>query len=555
MAKKPSKKEPAKSKVPIRGNGRGQIPKRPIHQPPTESECERILMAAKVFEEAIEDHIQNHPNIEIETLLWVLEFSFKQLRHYLEVEKIKGVSWKSPSVGFNWPIQWDWDGWTEFGAAPDVYCEPFTAENTRTDKQLKSVVAKAMTTLITMTSLHHFTNFVGLEKTGSSYTPIISPDVTKKLARIRSLHARQERFEALYQPFSLGCSLVELDEAELNGESPISKTKGRKPLRREGNVPLPPIEILVDHDGMKMKILLYLQIHPFVVDAPKRSAYFPITVGFFILPDSDGEDFLRALEDPRLNPSTWSSKSRNEFWRVLFKCVTDLQNEYAIGTKDEMKEAFVEVTAKLKIKLLPGESNPTARVMQEIAKSFAETGEVIQAEVQECNRALSPIHTDREELARLLERVENETDNNKKGEALEELASRLFGSVKGFQVSRRQRTDTEEIDLLIINSSEESRWKNESPVILVECKNWSSKCGKNELVQFRAKVENRRGKCRLGFLVSWNGFASTVSDEQKRSSREDTVIALITGEDVRKAVQSGQFLYILQESWNAAVLQ
>lgn len=147
-----------------------------------------------------------------------------------------------------------------------------------------------------------------------------------------------------------------------------------------------------------------------------------------------------------------------------------------------------------------------------------------------------------EPLDRLVEEVETATSTDDKGRSLEELASRLLEQVPGFSVTGRIRTSTEEIDVSVLNDSTDPRLRRESALILVECKNWSSKCGKNEFVVFREKLENRNRRCSLGFLISWNGFATTVTKEMLRGSREETLIVPITGDDIRDATRSGTSL-------------
>jgi hypothetical protein len=85
------------------------------------------------------------------------------------------------------------------------------------------------------------------------------------------------------------------------------------------------------------------------------------------------------------------------------------------------------------------------------------------------------------------------------------------------------RTETEEIDISVVNDSAEPRLRGEGALILAECKNWTRKCGKNEFVVFHAKLENRSQRCTLGFLISWNGFKETVTKEMLRGSRDGKV--------------------------------
>ena len=153
----------------------------------------------------------------------------------------------------------------------------------------------------------------------------------------------------------------------------------------------------------------------------------------------------------------------------------------------------------------------------------------------------------------LLDAVSIASNSDEKGRALEELCARLFAAVPGFLVQQRIRTHTEEIDISVINGSSEPRLSREGAVILVECKNWSGRCGKNEFVILQEKMRNRSRRCSLGFLVSWNGFAETVTKEMLRGSREELLIVPVDGADLRKAVLDGDFPSTLSRLWDAAV--
>lgn len=153
----------------------------------------------------------------------------------------------------------------------------------------------------------------------------------------------------------------------------------------------------------------------------------------------------------------------------------------------------------------------------------------------------------------LVDAVDGATSADEKGRALEELCARLFSSVPGFVVKQRIRTETEEIDISVVNGSTEPRLARERAVILVECKNWSGRCGKNEFVIFHEKMQNRSRRCSLGFLVSWNGFTETVTKEMLRGSREELLVVPLTGSDIRAAVRDGDFTAALLNCWDKAV--
>jgi hypothetical protein len=156
-------------------------------------------------------------------------------------------------------------------------------------------------------------------------------------------------------------------------------------------------------------------------------------------------------------------------------------------------------------------------------------------------------------LDTLVEAVAKATSADERGRSLEELVGRLFETIPGFTVTDRIKTATEEIDIAVLNDSTDPRFKRESAILLAECKNWSSKCGKSEFVLFKEKIENRSNRCSLGFLVSWTGFKSTVTKEMLRGSRESTLVVPITGKEIRAAVRDGSFAHVLATCWEKAI--
>lgn len=420
---------------------------------------------------------------------------------------------------------------------------------------MKKTVFRNMVDLTTVLSLQLLTHFVGLEKRGSRYRPILSQEATDELKKVKSARKRQALFESFFNPFSMGAGSVYIDEKDIKPNKRIPQSLAVQLAQLHDQIDLPPLEAHVNQDGLNMKFLFCFQIHPFVVDVPKRQAYFPLTVGFIIVPEAENEDLaLDSFDDPRLNPANWSRSDREKLWKAFFEAFKELQKQYDAKPDSEMREAMIEITAKVKVPLRCGEDSPASRVMEGLLKSFAEHGEIIQANIRPVIEEKLLVQERHPHMRSLLTKVETETDSDLKGKALEDLVCVLFESVSGFKVGQRARTATEEIDLHVLNESGSSRWQKEGPLIIIECKNWSSKCGKNELVQLRAKLKNRRGRCRLGFLVSWQGFANTIREELLRSSEEDLVVGLIDGSQIREAVETGDFESVLHQSWKAAVL-
>ena len=107
------------------------------------------------------------------------------------------------------------------------------------------------------------------------------------------------------------------------------------------------------------------------------------------------------------------------------------------------------------------------------------------------------------------------------------------------EVNRNINTETEEIDIVFRNESKHPIWQRESALILVECKNWVTKrVGKNEFVVFKEKIENRFGRCHLGFLICVDRFADTLTKEMLRSSKGDLLVVPIDGNQLLQLVDS-----------------
>jgi predicted helicase len=139
---------------------------------------------------------------------------------------------------------------------------------------------------------------------------------------------------------------------------------------------------------------------------------------------------------------------------------------------------------------------------------------------------------------------------------LETLVAALFSTIDGFvEVDRNINTQDEEIDIVYRNESNHPTWQKESTLILVECKNWTgNRVGKNEFVLFQEKIENRSGRCRLGFLVCVEDFADTVTKEMLRSSKNDLLIVPIDGAKLRQLSESEDRNQLLLDFFTLATL-
>lgn len=153
----------------------------------------------------------------------------------------------------------------------------------------------------------------------------------------------------------------------------------------------------------------------------------------------------------------------------------------------------------------------------------------------------------------LVTAVPRQEEPKAKGDILEELMLRLFRSIEGFEVKTRVHTETEEIDVFILNGSVDAPWRDMGPALVGECKNWSVKCGTPEYDHFESKVRNRHGQCKCGFFISWNGFTSTFTEQRLRSSREGFLIVQVHGKHIEEAVIRDTFSVMLKQLWEDSV--
>lgn len=170
-------------------------------------------------------------------------------------------------------------------------------------------------------------------------------------------------------------------------------------------------------------------------------------------------------------------------------------------------------------------------------------------------RAIESTRDERELRIRSLARdVKTETHKQKKGRVLEELLAAIFASIDGFHPTVNARNDVEEIDVLVRNESGDSFWSKEGQYLLVECKNWQSNVGVEQLRSFLFKLQNRYDRARLGVLVSINGFADTVERELLSVRSERALVILADGAMLDALVSSADRSSLLKQWHQTALL-
>ncbi|MBX9722709.1 MAG: restriction endonuclease [Candidatus Obscuribacterales bacterium] len=125
-------------------------------------------------------------------------------------------------------------------------------------------------------------------------------------------------------------------------------------------------------------------------------------------------------------------------------------------------------------------------------------------------------------------------DSNKKGKLFEDVLVQLFQSNNELTVEK-QRYDTEdqEIDIILKNNVSRPFWiQLNSPLIFVECKNWTSPVGAKECRDFEVKLLNQNAFTKLGFFIAANESTNEFKTALQRMSRGEKTIVLIEGKEL-----------------------
>jgi hypothetical protein len=128
-----------------------------------------------------------------------------------------------------------------------------------------------------------------------------------------------------------------------------------------------------------------------------------------------------------------------------------------------------------------------------------------------------------------------------KGQRLENLVCFLMSQVRDLSVVEHDlRTATEELDVVVQNRALSGRsWMLPgSPLILVECKNWSTSVSQKEVSAFMLKAMGKRGTVRLGLMVGWNGYTSDAELQEIRFASGEITIALLTAAHIAEWVET-----------------
>lgn len=147
-----------------------------------------------------------------------------------------------------------------------------------------------------------------------------------------------------------------------------------------------------------------------------------------------------------------------------------------------------------------------------------------------------------------------EADPQKKGALLERVMNLLFRAIPGFgEVTANLRTDSEEIDIVVRNSSTDLLWSKESQYFFGECKNWSKPSGAPQARDFLSKLETKHERGSIGFYFSVGGFTSEFAQELAKRSTDRRLVITFDAQQISDWIESGDPLKHLSDRHQKAV--
>lgn len=128
----------------------------------------------------------------------------------------------------------------------------------------------------------------------------------------------------------------------------------------------------------------------------------------------------------------------------------------------------------------------------------------------------------------------------KRGRALEETLARLFRTIPGFtSVKTRLSNQSEELDVLVRNESNDPFWVRRGNYLYIECKNWKKKAvGRPEIDVFAAKLRRRAAVSPTGVVVAMSGLSAPAADELRNLVREGLLIIALDSDALGEMIDS-----------------
>lgn len=135
------------------------------------------------------------------------------------------------------------------------------------------------------------------------------------------------------------------------------------------------------------------------------------------------------------------------------------------------------------------------------------------------------------------ERIDNSYE---KGRRLENFTATLIDAIEGVSIIEKNlKSDLEELDLIIKNNISSPFIQSiNSPIFLVECKNWTNPVGVEEARVFESKIRELGKRANLGIFVALNGVTPPFKKHINNLKRENYTILVITNREIEELTTS-----------------
>lgn len=137
-------------------------------------------------------------------------------------------------------------------------------------------------------------------------------------------------------------------------------------------------------------------------------------------------------------------------------------------------------------------------------------------------------------------KLKTERNSQNKWAMLESFLEGFFNCITGIEVIEKNlKNDDEEIDLVLKNSATSWFFQNlNSPLILVEAKNWKGKAQTKVSRDFNMKVQLHNNLTRIWILVSVNWFTGEVDELLKRLGSTNIIPVLISWNEIEECLSN-----------------
>ena len=301
-----------------------------------------------MVQDALETYEKEHPHWRIEVLVSFIKWGLTSLKHYIE-ECDAEVSWRSPFIDLNYPVDWDWKRKPLSQDADEAHCGmifgTFTPENTATKESTAKVLSEIMVGRLNTLALGDFTNGAWFEIQNNYFTPFLPLELSKELNAVKGKRARREFFEEIVRPFSLGAASIDYLGMQFRDGTRVPKRVARRLERIHELMDIQSIEFTGTINGRAVKMSVIFQIHPLVADHDQRKAYHTITCGLFIEPQIIEGELVEST------PADWPASERETLWRELLNQVDSLKNQL-IPQSEVQSSKILIINAELEIPIL-----------------------------------------------------------------------------------------------------------------------------------------------------------------------------------------------------------